>query len=164
MKTKEQIICPKCGFKNYKLTKKCTNCKVNLDKNHKVCPRCGKKKVNNVSKCDCGFNFTAKKISVFNGFVISVGVVLVLLILCALNQSLWNKISFGIKILLLVMIVWILMRKVFNLEHNDFLPIAELEMLQNNKVLNKMKKKSKLFIAIGVIVGLIILLCYFLFR
>jgi hypothetical protein len=39
---------------------------VNLDKNHKVCPRCGKKKVNNVSKCDCGFNFTAKKPSFLN--------------------------------------------------------------------------------------------------
>ena len=68
----EQIKCPKCGYKNIKISKRCTKCRYQLDDTKKSCPRCGRRVEQNSSKCECGFKFTKKRRSVLGNFSIIV--------------------------------------------------------------------------------------------
>lgn len=163
MNKEEQIICPKCKFKNIKLTKKCTKCGYDLDKKNKVCSKCGKIKANNVKKCDCGFDFTKKRFSVLFGVVLSISVVILLSIIYIFSNELWSKISVALKVLFLFVVFVMILRSVTNTNyevvHND-----EIEMLKRQESLNKMKRISKLAVVVGGIISVLFLIYYYFIR
>lgn len=163
MSKEEQIVCPKCNFKNIKLTKKCTKCGYDLDKKNKVCSKCGKIKANNVKKCDCGFDFTKKRISVLFGVVLSVGVVILLSIIYIFSIDLWNKISMALKVLFLFVVFVMIVKSITNTNY-EVVHSDEIEMLKRQKSLGKMKRISKLAVIIGGILSVLFLIYYYFIR
>lgn len=163
MNKEEQIVCPKCNFKNIKLTKKCTKCGYDLDKKNKVCSKCGKIKANNVKKCDCGFDFTKKRISVLFGVVLSVGVVILLSIIYIFSIDLWNKISMALKVLFLFVVFVMIVKSITNTNY-EVVHSDEIEMLKRQKSLGKMKRISKLAVIIGGILSVLFLIYYYFIR
>ena len=164
MKDLEQVTCPKCGFKNIKLTRKCTKCNYDLDKNNKICPRCGKIKANNVKRCECGFNFSRKRISVFLGLIVSLIVVVLLFILYKINPSLFNDVSFALKVILIFVIFVSLLKTYVNINAETVAYSAEKEMIEKHKKLKKMKKTSNIAVVIGFVIALLFLVYYYLLR
>lgn len=163
MRKEELIICPKCNFKNIKLTKKCTKCGYDLDKKNKVCSKCGKIKSNNVKKCDCGFDFTKKRMSILFGVILSVGVMILLSIIYIFSIDLWNKISMALKVLFLF-VVFVMIVKSITTTNYEVVHSDEIEMLKRQKSLSKMKKISKLAVVIGGILSVLFLIYYYFIR
>lgn len=163
MDKEEQIICPKCKFKNIKLTKKCTKCGYDLDKENKVCAKCGKIKANNVKKCDCGFDFTKKRLSVLFGVVLSISVVILLSIIYIFSNELWKKISVALKVLFLFVVFVMVLRSVTNTNY-EVVHSDEIEMLKKQKSLNKMKSISKIAVVVGGIISVLFLIYYYFIR
>ena len=163
MNKEEQIICPKCKFKNIKLTKKCTKCGYDLDKKNKVCSKCGKIKANNVKKCDCGFDFTKKRFSVLFGVVLSISVVILLSIIYIFSNELWSKISVALKVLFLFVVFVMILRSVTNTNY-EVVHSDEIEMLKKQKSLKKMKNFSKIAVVVGGIISVLFLIYYYFIR
>ena len=162
MKELEMKKCPKCGFENIKYTRKCTKCNHDLDTNNKSCSRCGKINSNNVKRCECGYNFTKRKLPFFVGFLISLAIVVLLIVLYNVSPTLTKKISGILKIVLLFVSIFMVLISFVNKTNDVVVFSAENEIIKKDKSLNKMKKTSKLAIISGIIVAVIYLFYYIL--
>lgn len=161
MKDLEMIKCPHCGFENIKYTKKCTKCNYDLDTNNKSCPRCGKINANNVKKCECGYNFTRRRLPLFVLFLISALIAGLLVVFYKLNPSLGEKVFGVTKIVLIFIIVFIVLNSLMNKKHDVVVYSAENEIIKKDKSLNKMKKTSKVAVVSGIVAA-VIYLCYYI--
>lgn len=164
MKDLEQIKCPKCGFMNLKLTKKCTKCKQSLDDMTKSCPKCGKIKKKDTIRCDCGFNFNKKRRSLLGNIIIAVIIMVLLFVVLKINDGILEEFNFGLKVILIFAVVVMFIKTIFNFGDDVVSYSAETEIVENSKSLSKMKKISNIAIIVGGIAVAIFLICYYCFR
>lgn len=162
MKDLEMKKCPKCGFENIKYTRKCTKCNHDLDTNNKSCSRCGKINSNNVKKCECGYNFTKKKLPFFVGILISLITVVLLIVLYKFNPLFTKKFSNVLKIVLLFISVFMVLSSFVNQKNDIVVYSAENEIIKKDKSLKKMKNTSKLAVISGIVVAVVYLFYYIL--
>lgn len=160
----ELVECPNCGFKNIIYARKCTKCNHDLDKYNKSCPKCGKINANNVQKCDCGFNFKRKKIPFWVGLLLSIIIVLPLFFLYKYKPELSDKFSGILRVILLFVVIFMVLNMFFNKSNDVVAYSAEVEMFKKHKELNKMKKKSSIAVIAGIIVAVIYLFYYLIFK
>lgn len=164
MKELEQEKCPNCGFMNIKLTKKCTKCNYDLDEHNKSCPRCGRIQPNSYKKCECGFSFSRKKRSIIGNLIITLVIMALLLVVFNLNNSLFDKFSFGLKVVLVFGIVVMVIKTFTKVDEDAIAYSAEAEMAEHHKSIYKMKKISNIAIIIGAIAIAVFLICYYVFK
>jgi hypothetical protein len=160
----EQIKCPKCGYKNIKISKRCTKCRYQLDDTKKSCPRCGRRVEQNSSKCECGFKFTKKRRSVLGNLLLSIFVMVLLIIVSTINKGYVEHFSLGIKVVLGFCVFVIIVRTLNNAEDEKISYSAEEEIVDKHKTILRMKMASNIAIIIGAIGVAAFLIYYYLFR
>ena len=165
MDNMEKVKCSKCGFMNLKGTRTCSKCHTNIESYKKSCPKCGKVNSNNVKRCvNCNFDFMKKR-SNFGSFIISLGLVIILMVLVYFDkESIVEKFSFALKVLAGFMVFLLIVNTITYGSKEKINYSAEDEMIDKHKKLNNMKKRSKAAIFVGIIISAIILVIYYFTR
>lgn len=166
MEKKDFIICPNCGFKNIKGTRKCSKCRKDIDTLRKSCPNCGKINYNNVKNCvSCKFDFTKKRRSIWFNLIISL---LIVGILCLLvffgKEGFVSKFNVGLKVLAGFSVFVLFVKTLTYGDKHIINYSAEEEIVEKHKKLINMKKWCNIAIIIGGILVFAFLVYYYIFR
>lgn len=163
MRDIEQIKCPKCGYKNIKMTRKCTRCHYKLDLDNKSCPKCGRINLESIEKCECGFNFNKKKRSLFYNMIISLIVMIIMLLLYKFG-GFSDKYNIALKVIVLFAVFVVIVKTFSNVKGEEISYSAETEMIENLNSAKKMKLISNISIIVGAILVVCFLIYYYIFR
>ena len=158
-----QVTCPKCGYKNFELIKKCIKCHYDFEVLGKSCPKCGKITANSVKKCECGFNFKKKKRPLIINLILTALIMAVFIILTGKYGNLIEKYDMVIKVFA-IYIAYVILCKMFIYSGTNELFGAEHEMLEHHKRKVNPRLKRNLFIIFGFIVAIGFLVYYYYFK
>lgn len=159
----KHVKCPKCGYMNFELAKKCTKCRYDLDFVNKSCPKCGRINANAVKKCECGFNFNRKKRSLFTNLIITLIIMVLLFVVTKYYGDVVKEYEMAIKVFF-IYIAFVLVCKVFISSNPEDGFGAEHEMLEKYKRKSNPLVKRNLLIIIGAVVAIGFLVYYYYFR
>jgi Ca2+/Na+ antiporter len=162
-KNLKQVKCPKCGYLNFELTKKCTKCRYDLDFVNKSCPKCGKRNANAVNRCECGFNFNRNKRSLLTNLIITIIVMVLLFVGYNFFGDLIKEYDILIKTVL-VYVVFVILCKTFISSNPVEGFSAEQEMLEKFKRKENPVVIRNVLIILGAVAALIFLIYYYYFR
>lgn len=157
------VKCPKCGYMNFELTKKCTKCRYDLDSVNKSCPKCGRINANEVKRCECGFNFNRKKRSLIVNLIIALIVMVAVFVVMKYYPDILKKYDMVVKVVL-IYFVYVFVLKMFISSNPEEGFGAEHEMLEKYKRKESPKVMRNLLIIFGFIVAVGFLVYYYYFR
>lgn len=159
----KHIPCPKCGYMNFELTKKCTKCHYDLDKINKSCPKCGKINANATKKCECGFNFTKSQRPLIVNVIIAVLVMAVLFVGMKYYGDILDKYDVAVKVIVGYVIFVFACKMFFSSSPDDGFG-AEHEMLEKYKRRSNPRLVRNLLIIFGFVGAVGFLVYYYYFR
>ncbi len=160
----EQIKCPHCGFKNLKLTKKCTKCNYDLDFENQSCPKCGRINSNETKRCECGFNFKRRKRTLLGNVIITLVVMGLLFVLYKFKGDFIKQYDVAIKALVGFGVFVMVIKTFTSLKDEEVSYTAEEEMFEKHKPVARMKLFSNISIVVGAIAIAAFLIYYYVFR
>lgn len=157
------VKCPKCGYMNFELSRKCTKCRYDLDFVNKSCPKCGRIHANAVKKCGCGFDFNKKKRSLLINLILTLLIMGVIFIVMNNYADVLKKYDMVVKVLL-IYVVFVFLCRMF-ISSNPYEGFgAEHEMLEQYKRKTNPKLKRNLMIVFGFVVAVGFLVYYYYFK
>ena len=159
----EHVQCPKCGYMNFKLTKKCTKCRYDLDFVNKSCPKCGRINANAVKRCECGFNFNKGKRTLLSNLIVTLIIMVLLFVLLKYRSDVIKEYDMVIKVFFIYVAFVFVCKMIISSNPNDDLAVE-------NDILDKYKRKSNprvirnLLIIFGAVAAIGFLVYYYYFR
>ena len=157
------VKCPKCGYMNFELAKRCTKCRYDLDDMNKSCPKCGKINEKNKKKCDCGFNFNKRKRTVLGNFIIALLVMILLFVAFNFYGDVVEKYDMVIKVVF-IYFAFVFLCKTFISSNPEEGFGAEVEMLEKYKRKENPKVIRNLLIILGAFAAIGFLVYYYYFK
>lgn len=160
----DHVQCPKCGYMNFELTKKCTKCHYDLDFVNKSCPKCGRINANAVKRCECGFNFNRKKRTLLGNLIFTLLIMVLLFVATHYFGDTLKEYDMAVKVIC-IYVVFVFVCKMLISSHNtnDNLS-AEHEMLEKYKRKSNPIVTRNILIILGFIAAVGFLVYYYYFR
>ena len=157
------VKCPKCGYTNFELSKKCTKCHYDLDFVNKSCPKCGRINANAVKRCECGFNFNKKKRSLITNLIITLIAMAALFVVTNYYGDVVKEYEMVVKVFF-IYVIFVLVCKVFIAANPDDGFGAEHEMLEKYKRKGNPLVIRNLLIILGAVAAIVFLVYYYYFK
>ena len=160
----EHVKCPKCGYMNFELTKKCTKCHYDLDFINKSCPKCGRINANAVKRCECGFNFNRKKRTLLGNLIFTLLIMALMFVAFHFYGDVLEEYDMAVKVVCIYG-VFVLVCKMLVSSHNP-----KENLSAEHEILEKYKRKSNpivtrnILIILGFIAAVGFLVYYYYFR